>query len=142
MNWLRSLDWTGGMHLLAQAAPEGAEPAPAGGAGGAPAGPGSLTEVLLSPFNFMLMIFVLFFLIVLWPQQRQMKAQQRALAEALSNLKKNDRVITTGGIHGTVVQTAPDAGTVTLRIDETSGAKMTVGREAIARVVSSEAKTS
>ena len=126
------------MHLLAQAAPEGAELPPEGGVAAAPS---TLTEVLLSPFNFMLMIFVLFFLIVLWPQQRQMKAQQRALAEALSNLKKNDRVITTGGVHGVVIQTAPEAGTVTLRIDEGSGAKMTVSREAIARVVTSEAKS-
>lgn len=138
MNWLRFPDWTSAYHLLAQVAPEGAEAAPVGGA---KPGPSSLTEVLLSPFNFMLMIFVLFFLIVLWPQQRQMKAQQRALADALANLKKNDRVVTTGGIHGTVVQTAPEAGTVTLRIDEGSGAKMTISREAIARVLSSEAKS-
>ena len=138
MNWVRSLDWTNAIPLLAQAAPEGAELPPEGGA---EAPPSSLTQVLLSPFNFMLMIFVLFFLIVLWPQQRQMKAQQRALAEALANLKKNDRVVTTGGIHGTVVQTAPEAGTVTLRIDEGSGAKMTVSREAIARVLTSEAKS-
>lgn len=126
------------MQLLAQAAPEGAELPPEGAAAEAQ---GSLTQVLLSPFNFMLMIFVLFFLIVLWPQQRQMKAQQRALAQALASLKKNDRVITTGGVHGTVVQTAPEVGTVTLRIDEGSGAKMTVSREAIARVITTEAKS-
>ena len=126
------------MHLLAQAAPEGGEAAVEGPAG---RGGGSIAEVLLSPFNFMLMIFVLFFFLVLWPQQRQMKAQQKALAAALANLKKNDRVITTGGVHGTVVQTTPEAGTVTLRIDEGSGAKMTVSREAIARVVTSEAKS-
>src|SRR5690349_17019888 len=138
MNWVRTLDWTSTMQFLAQAAPEGADVPLEGGAEQAPS---SLTQVLLSPFNFMLMLFVLFFLLVLWPQQRQMKAQQRALAEALANLKKNDRIITTGGVHGTVIQTAPEAGTVTLRIDETSGAKMTVSREAIARVVTSEAKS-
>ena len=95
-------------------------------------------QILLSPFNFMLMIFALFFLIVLWPQQRQMRAQQRALAEALTNLKKNDRVVTTGGVHGTVFQTSPEAGTVTIRIDESTGSKMTISREAIARVVELE----
>lgn len=47
---------------------------------------------------------MLFFLIVLLPQQRQMKAQQKRLAKALSELKKNDRVITASGIDGTVIQ--------------------------------------
>lgn len=138
MNWVLSQSWLNGVQLLAQAVPEGSEPLSEGAA--APAS-SSFAQVLLSPFNFMLMIFVLFFLIVLWPQQRQMKAQQRSLAEALANIKKNDRVITTGGVHGTVVQTAPELGTVTLRIDEGSGAKMTVSREAIARVVTAEAKS-
>lgn len=138
MNWVRSIDWLSGMQLLAQAAPEGGEAAADGAAGPAP---GSLTQVLLSPFNFMLILFILFFLIVLWPQQRQMRAQQKALAEALTNLKKNDRVVTTAGIHGTVVQTSPESATVTIRIDEGTGAKMTVSREAIARVVTPEAKS-
>lgn len=143
MNWQSSIDWSSplrhlveSMTLLAQAGLDG-ENAPAEGAADAP---GSLTQFFLSPFNFMLMIFVLFFLIVLWPQQRQMRAQQRALAAALGNLKKNDRVVTSGGVHGTVIQTTPESGTVTIRIDEGTGAKMTVSREAIARVVTAEAK--
>lgn len=147
MNWVLSVDWFHSMQRLIPAhrllgQVEGTEvdgegvAAPAKGAA-----PGSLTEVLLSPFNFMLMIFVLFFLIVLWPQQRQMRAQQRILAEALANLKKNDRVVTSGGIHGAVVQTSPESGTVTIRIDEATGSKMTVSRDAIARVITAETKT-
>ena len=144
MNWVRSFDWFSTAHhyllnpgLLAQAGVEAA-----GGPAEGAAAPGSLTQVLLSPFNFMLMIFVLFFLVVLWPQQRQMRAQQKALAEALANLKKNDRVVTTGGVHGTVVQSSPEAGTVSIRIDEGTGAKMTVNRDAIARVLTAEPKSS
>jgi len=125
------------LQLLAQTSTEPTE----GSSGGGSGGPGSLTEILLSPFNFMLMIFVLFFLIVLWPQQRQMRAQQKALAEALANLKKNDRIVTSGGIHGTVVQTTPESGTVTIRIDEATGAKLTVSREAIGRVITTETKS-
>lgn len=132
MNWVRSVDWLGRLPLLAQVGAEGAE-LPAEEAA-APA-QDTLLQILLSPFNFMLMIFILFFLLVLWPQQRQMRAQQKSLAEALANLKKNERVVTTGGVYGSVVQTSPEAGTVTIRIDETSGAKMTVSREAIARVI-------
>lgn len=141
MNWLRTIDWTGPVNLLAQLPPEGGGDAPAG-AGAAPGQPDSIASFLLSPINFMLMLFMLFFLLVLWPQQRQMRQQQKALADALANLKKNDRVVTSGGVHGVVVQTSPEAGTVTLRIDESTGAKMTVSREAIARFVSSDVKAS
>lgn len=141
MNWLRNLDWTGPVSLLAQLPPEGGGEAPAGP--GAPAAqPDSLTSILLSPFNFMLMLFMMFFLLVLWPQQRQMRQQQKALADSLANLKKNDRVVTSGGVHGVVVQTSPEQGTVTIRIDEGTGAKMTISREAIARVVSGDGKPS
>ena len=141
MNWLRIVDWTGPVSLLAQLPPEGGAEAPAGAAG-APAQPDSLASVLLNPLNFMLLLFMMFFLLVLWPQQRQMRQQQKALADALANLKKNDRVVTSGGVHGVVVQTSPEAGTVTIRIDEGTGAKMTVSREAIARVVSPDGKPS
>ncbi len=106
MNWLRNFDWTGPMQLLAQLPPEGGGGAPAG-AGAAAGQQDSLANILLSPFNFMLMLFMLFFLLVLWPQQRQMRQQQKALADALANLKKNDRVVTSGGVHGVVVQTSP-----------------------------------
>ncbi len=35
-----------------------------------------------------------------------------------STLKKNDRIITIGGIHGTVVAAPADSNVVTIRIDE------------------------
>ncbi len=139
MKWSSSIDWLTSVTLLAQADAEGGDRAADAAQGAAP---DSLTQILLSPLNFMLMIFVLFFLIVILPQQRQMKAQQRALADALAALKKNDRVITTGGIHGTIVQITPESSTVTIRIDEGTGAKLTLNREAIARVVNSDPKPS
>jgi preprotein translocase subunit YajC len=52
----------------------------------------------------------------------------------ISNLKKNDRIVTSFGVHGVVVSTQPDAGTVTIRLDENTNAKMTVNRDTI-RVV-------
>lgn len=105
------------------------------------AAPDLFTMFLQNPLNLMLIVFVLFFFIVLWPQQRQMRAQQRALAEALTKMKKNDRVITSAGIHGTILQAAAESPTVTIRIDEGSGAKMTVNRESIAKVLGSESKS-
>ena len=62
---------------------------PAGGGGG------SLTPLL---FQFGL-IFLIFYFLIIRPQQRQRKRHE----EALRNLKRGDRVVTTGGIIGEVV---------------------------------------
>jgi preprotein translocase subunit YajC len=58
----------------------------------------------------MLLIFVIFYVVLMLPMQRQRKALQQVIA----NLKKGDRVITSGGIYGEVI--AVDAATVILRI--------------------------
>lgn len=46
-----------------------------------------------------LLIFVVFYVLLIVPQQRQRKKTQQMLA----SLKTGDRVVTTGGIYGTVV---------------------------------------
>ena len=51
--------------------------------------------VQLFPF---LLIFVVFYFLLILPQQRQRKKTQ----EMLANLKTGDRVVTSGGIYGTV----------------------------------------
>lgn len=58
----------------------------------------------------MLLIFVIFYVVLMLPMQRQRKALQQVLA----NLKKGDRVITNGGLYGEV--TAVEGATVMLRI--------------------------
>jgi len=55
-----------------------------------PVGGGSLTPLL---FQFGL-IFLIFYFLIIRPQQRQRKSHE----EALRNLKRGDRVVTTGGI--------------------------------------------
>ncbi len=62
----------------------------------------------LVPFG---MIAVLFYFLMIRPERRK-KAE---LLEMLQNLKKNDRVVTIGGIYGTVVATSKDGEEVTLR---------------------------
>jgi len=61
----------------------------------APSGGSSLTPLL---FQFGL-IFLIFYFLIIRPQQRQRKRHE----EALRNLKRGDRVVTTGGIIGEVV---------------------------------------
>jgi|SRR6185295_136507 len=58
----------------------------------------------------MLLIFVIFYVVLMLPMQRQRKA----LRQLIENLKKGDRVLTSGGIYGEV--TAVEGATVMLRI--------------------------
>ena len=46
-----------------------------------------------------LLIFVVFWLFIIRPKQKQMKKEN----DFRSNLKKGDKVITAGGIHGKIV---------------------------------------
>lgn len=96
--------------------------------------------LIANPLNLMVLALILFWLIVILPQQRTMKAKQQALQKLLDELKKNDRVVTSAGIHGIVVSKSPEAGTVTLRIDDASNAKLTVERATIVRVGSETSK--
>lgn len=57
-------------------------------------------------------IFLVFYLFLIRPQQKQQKEKQ-AMVEAI---KKNDEVITAGGMHGTVVNVKDK--TVVLKVDD------------------------
>ena len=63
----------------------------------------------LIPLIFM---FAVFYFLLIRPQQKKQQEHQRMI----SNLKKNDRVVTMGGIHGTIVMVKDK--TFVLRIDE------------------------
>lgn len=59
---------------------------------------------------------------------------QKALQERLANLKKNDRVVLSSGIHGVVANINAEAGTVTVRVDESTNTRLTVDRASIRSV--------
>lgn len=100
---------------------------PAGGGGG-------LSQFLQQMGLPLVMIVLLFFFMVLRPQQRE----QRTREEMLKNIKKNDRVLTSGGIFGVVTNVMPEANEVTLRIDEKNDTKMRLQLSSIARVLASD----
>ncbi len=77
-------------------------------------------------------LVVLFYAVFLAPERRR-KAEE---AKMMSTLKKNDRVVTIGGIHGTVAATSGESDIVTIKIDESSGTRIRVNRSAIAKVIS------
>lgn len=84
-------------------------------------GPGSL---LASPFLMMIVVMAIFYFLLILPQQRR----QKQLRQMLSALKVGDKVVTNGGIYGTIVGTEGDA--VQLRIADQ--VKIRVARSAIA----------
>lgn len=57
-------------------------------------------------------------------------------SELLSKLKKNDRVVTAGGILGTVVSYGAGDEFVTLRVDDNANTRMQILATSIVRVVS------
>ena len=71
-----------------------------------------------------LLMFVIFYFVLLAPMRKQQKKQK----ELLSTLKKGDRVVTSGGIHGTIAQVEDQI--VWLKISDTT--KIKINRSAIA----------
>jgi preprotein translocase subunit YajC len=102
------------------------QPAPA-----QPATPGGAIGSLLMP---LVMIGLLFFFMVLRPQQRE----QRRREDLLKGLKKDDSVITSGGIFATVVNVLPESNEVIVRIDEKNDVKIRMQLSSVATVVTSD----
>src|SRR5262249_50683539 len=65
----------------------------------AQAGPGGPQSLLQTPFVPVILVMAVFYFLVYRPQQQKAKEQRLMLA----NLKRNDDVITSGGIYGKIV---------------------------------------
>jgi preprotein translocase subunit YajC len=85
-----------------------------------------MTGLVSSLLPFVLIILVFYFLI-LRPQQKKQKARQRLL----ESVKKGDKVITSGGIHGTVE--GVEDKTVLVKIADNTKVKM--DRSAITTII-------
>jgi preprotein translocase subunit YajC len=83
-----------------------------------------------SPFGMlipMVLVFVLFYFLIVVPQRKR----QRAVDQMLNNLKAGDKVVTNGGIYGTIVSIRDDKRTVQLKISENPVIRVEVARTAI-----------
>ncbi len=76
-------------------------------------------------------IGVMFYFMFIRPDRRRQAAQ----AEMIKNLKKNDRVVTAGGIHGIIINASGSDNVVTLKVDEESGTRIRVNRTSISRLL-------
>ena len=93
---------------------------------------------LLSLVFPMVAIGVLFYMMLIRPERQKQATHQ----QMLSNLKKNDRVVTIGGIKGIVSNVQKAADEVTINIDESTGTKIRVTLASITRVETGESKAS
>lgn len=79
-----------------------------------------------------LLIFVIFYFLLIRPQNKKQKETEKMIAA----LKKGDKIITIGGIHGVVSSTKEK--TVIVKVDENT--KLEFNRTAIASVENEESK--
>ena len=73
-------------------------------------------------------IFLIFYFMIIRPQQKRSKEREKLL----SNLEKGDKVVTSGGLHGTIA--GIDEKTILLAI--TDNVKVKVERSAVNNVLS------
>ncbi len=95
-----------------------------GGATGDGSSGGNNYWVLAPP---VLMMIVFFYFLVFLPQKRERQKQDTFH----KTLKKNDRVVTIGGVVGTIVNIEPEGKLITLKVDDNT--RMSFLREAIQR---------
>ncbi len=84
-----------------------------------------------------ILIGVLFYVMIIRPQNRK----QAELKSMLGALKKNDRVVTVGGIYGTIVNAPQESDEVTIKVDENTNTRLRVQRSSISRVITAEPAT-
>jgi len=77
----------------------------------------------LAPF---ILMFAIFYFLLIRPQQKKQK-QRGAM---LNSLQKGDKVVTIGGLHGTIVEITDD--TVVLRVNDVT--KLTFDRSSVNNV--------
>jgi preprotein translocase subunit YajC len=88
---------------------------------------GSTAQLLTTFVPFGLVILIFYFLII-----RPQNKKQKETEKMLSAVKKGDKIVTIGGVHG-VVQAVKEGGTVVVKVDE--NCKIEFSRSAIASVV-------
>lgn len=86
------------------------------------AGSGGIWSMIL-PFVLM---FAVFYFLLIRPQQKKQKTR----GAMLSALKKGDKIVTIGGLHGTIVELTDDV--VVLLVNDAT--KLTFDRSAISQV--------
>jgi preprotein translocase subunit YajC len=95
------------------------------GAGGAGGGAGGSSG--LGAFLPLIIIFAIFYFLLIRPQQRKAKQHKQLLSE----LRKGDRVVSSGGLHGVITGMSDDV----LTVEISPKVRVKISRGSIAGVV-------
>ncbi len=79
----------------------------------------------IGAFLPLILIVVVFYFLLIRPQQRRAKQQR----ELVNSIEENDRVVTIGGLHGTVRQVDED----TIRLEVSPGTTVVCAKQAVSR---------
>lgn len=88
----------------------------------------SAEKMMMDNLFILGMLFFIFYFLLIRPQQRRLKAQQKLMKE----IKKGDRVITTGGIIGSIIKFEGDDIAV---VEVSPNVRVRFSRTAIAEVM-------
>ncbi len=112
------------MLAAGQAAP--VAPPPGGQGGG-----DLLTSI---PWPLIIIALLAFYFLMIKPQRRE-QGRRNAL---LASLKKNDRVLTAGGVYGVITNVHREANEVTVKVDEATNTKLRMTLSSIVEVLGDE----
>lgn len=87
---------------------------------------GSSQAGMLANLFPLVLIFLVFYVILIRPQQKQ----QKEFKKMLESLKKNDQIVTIGGVYGTIVNVKEK--TLIVRVDENT--REEIDKTAVARI--------
>lgn len=100
----------------------------------ADAGGGVFSSAALMQYAPIVLVFIVFYFLLIRPQQKR----QRQLREEQSGLRRGDRIVTAGGIVGTVQNTRDDSQEVDVEIAQ--GVKVKIIRSTITTIMPREGK--
>jgi len=118
--------------ILMQVLLQTGQPGDPAGPGGAPAS--GIGGFIRSPMFLLMMMFVVFYGVIIRGNRKEKKKK----ADMLSAVERNDRVLTIGGIIGTVVQVKDDE--LVVKIDESTNTKINILRSAVRQVLTGDDK--
>jgi len=99
----------------------------------APAAPGAMPSNMdIMQFLPLIAIVAVFYFLIMRPQQQRMKEHK----DAMNALKKGDRIVTGGGIIGTIVNAPEGASEITIDLNDAT--RVSVLRSTISHVVKPE----
>src|SRR5690554_763469 len=115
-----AMNWVDLVLFAQEAAPAAADPAAQGAAQQPP------ISTMLFPIVMML---VLFYFLIVSPERKKSKEKQALI----DSLKKNDRVLTIGGIYGVVANVKPGEDEIIIKVDDDKDVKIRVTKSSIAQ---------